>query len=222
VVGVLSLEATVDKYSTNLFSSYLGVKLTRIENVEERKAYLQNEEVKKRIKDFTENEDGTPKFFVCDDRGADIETVKEKILEMIIEMGVTILVIDPFSDLMAGMGVDSQEEFVAWIKKEVKEYPQVSMPLVCHTRKGKSGDNSSILEDYNIGTSTIMKATDRTMNLERDKLHQNEIMRNVTRVTIHKNRANGETGIADEAYYDWKTGKLYNFEWWKEEHPEMF
>lgn len=221
VVGVLSLEATVEKYSTNLFSNYLGVKLIRMVNAEERIAFLKQPDVKEKLDKLLKTDDGADRFFVCDDRGADVEVVKEKILEMIIQSGVTVLIIDPFSDLMAGMDLNAQEEFVAWLKKILKEYSYLSLVLVCHTRKTKDGSANLVEEDI-IGTSTIMKAAAQTISLERDKLAENPILRNVTRVTIHKNRHYSETGSADDVYYDYKTAKLHNFDQYVREHPELF
>jgi hypothetical protein len=218
VVGVLSLEATVEKYSTNLFSNYLGIKLIRMQNAEERIAFLKQPEIKDKLDKLLKTDDGIDRFFVCDDRGADIEVVKEKILEMIIQSGVTTLIVDPFSDLMAGMDINAQEDFVAWLKKLLKEYPHVSLVLVCHTRKGDK--NEVLREEDIIGTSTIMKSAAQTISLERDKLAENPILRNVTKVTIHKNRHYGETGSADEVYYDWKTAQLYNFQEWLKVNPE--
>lgn len=218
VVGILSLEATVEKYSTNLFSNYLGTKLIRM-RAEERIAYLKQPDVKAKLDKLLKTEDGVDRFFVCDDRGADIDIVKEKLEEMVIRSGVTILIIDPFSDLMAGMDINAQEEFVAWLKKFLKEFPQVSLVLVCHTRKGDK--NESLREEDIIGTSTIMKSAAQTISLERDKLHDNPIMRNVTRVTIHKNRHYGETGAADNVYYEWQTAQLINFEQYLRDHPEV-
>jgi hypothetical protein len=220
IVGVLSLEATLDKYSTNLISSYLGVKLIRIKDPEERKAYLQDPEIVQRIKYLTEREDGTPRFFVCDDRGAELEVVKEKILEMIIQMGITTLIVDPFSDLMGGLELGAQEDFVAWLKKILKEYG-ITLLLVCHTRKSKNGASGDPIDENDIiGTSTIMKSAAQTISLERDKLEPNELLRNVTKVVIHKNRHFSETGPAGEVYYDWKTGELHDFEEWLLANPQ--
>lgn len=219
VVGVLSLEAVVDKYATSIFSDYLGVKLIKMDT-ETRKAYLHDFDVVEKIKKLTEREDGTARFFVCDDRGGEIETIKDKILEMIIKMGVTVLIIDPFSDLMDGLDISQQAEFSSWMKKVLKEYPHVSLVLVAHVRKGQKGDTKPLTEDDIMGSSTLAKSAAQSISLERDKLHDNPIMRNVTQVTIHKNRHFGETGPSDQVYYDWKTGKLHNFEEWKENNPQ--
>lgn len=221
IVGVLSLEATVDKYATGLFSDYLGVSLTRMEP-DERKEYLQRGEIVSKINDMTLDENGKARFYVCDDRGADIEVVKEKILEMIIKLGVTILIIDPFSDLQSGMDISKQEELSSWLKKLLKQYPQVSLVLVAHIRKRGNGENAPLTEDSVIGSSTLIKSAAQLISIERDKLEEDPILRNVTKVVVHKNRHYSETGQADEVYYDWRTGKLYNFEQWKLDNPEMF
>lgn len=220
IVGVLSLEATVDKYATGLFSDYLGVSLGRMAP-DERKEFLLRPDIKRKIDDLTLDEDGKARFYVCDDRGADIEVVKEKILEMIIKLGVTILIIDPFSDLQAGMDVGKQEELSAWLKKLLKEYPHVSLVLVAHIRKRPNGDNAPLTEDSVIGSSTLIKSAAQLVSIERNKLEDDPILRNVTKVVVHKNRHYSETGLADEVYYDFRTGKLYNFEKWKEDNPHL-
>ena len=158
-------------------------------------------------------------MWVCDERGASIAVVKEKILEMIIQLGVTILVADVYSDLMAGLSLEAQEELVAWFKKLIKEYPQVSVLLVCHTRK--TDNNSQLTESDIIGTSTIMKSAAQTFSLERDKLSDSDFERNCTKVTVHKNRHHSETGPAGVVYFDKDTGKLYDLDQYLIDHPEI-
>lgn len=220
VVGVLSLEATVDKYATGLFSDYLGVSLGRMQP-NERKEFLSRPDIKSKIDDLTLDEEGKPRFYVCDDRGADIEVVKEKILEMIIKLGVTVLIADPFSDLQSGMDVSKQEELSSWLKKLLKEYPHVSLILVAHIRKRPNGDNAPLTEDSVIGSSTLIKSAAQLISIERNKLEDDPILRNVTKIVVHKNRHYSETGLADEVYYDYRTGKLYNFDKWKEDNPHL-
>lgn len=218
VVGVLSLEATKDKWATNILSNYLGVRLINLKG-EERKEYLSRSDVKEKAEPFLMKEDGSPRFWVCDERGASVDVVKDKILEMIIQLGVTILVADVYSDLMAGLSLEAQEELVAWFKKLIKEYPQVSVILVCHTRK--TDNNSQLTETDIIGTSTIMKSAAQTFSLERDKLAEDEFTRNCTRVTIHKNRHFSDTGPAGIVYFDKETSRLYDLDEYLAEHPEI-
>ena len=116
-LGILSLEATAPKYSRNLLSCHLGVPLHRMKDANERAEFLMRPENEAKARNLFTQPDGTPRFYVCDDRGANIEQVKEKILEMVIHMGVDTLLIDPYSDLCSGMTVGEQEELATWVKK---------------------------------------------------------------------------------------------------------
>ena len=220
VVGVMSLEAAKDKYATNIISRYLGVNLNSMQG-QERKDYLERQEVKDNVKKFLTTEDGRDRFYVYDSRGANLEDTKASILEMVIRVGVTILVADPYSDLTSGVDLATQEEFVAWLKKLVLEYPQLSIVLICHTRKLANGQNSVLTESDIIGSSTVMKSAAQTISIERDKLHKNPILRNVSKVTIHKNRHASDTGLACEVYFDKTTGTLHDWIEYQDEHPEI-
>lgn len=220
IVGVMSLEATKDKYATNIISRYLGVNLNSMQG-KDRLEYLSREDVKAKVQEFLVDREGKDRFYVYDSRGAGIEETKASILEMIIQLGVTILVADPYSDLMAGMSLEEQESFVAWLKKLILEYPQLSVVLICHTRKLASGQAGSLTESDIIGSSTVMKSAAQTISIERDKLHENPILRNVSKVTVHKNRHSSSTGLACEVYFDYKTGTLYEWEEYKRNNPEI-
>ena len=219
VVGVLSLESTVEKWSTNIFSHHLGVKLLKIKG-QARKDYLARPDIKEKITALLQHEDGSPRFFVCDERGAKIDVIKEKILEMIIQMGVTILVVDVYSDLTDGLALNDQEELVSWFKKLIKEYSQLTVLMIAHTRKRTNGGSGPLTESDIMGSSTVMKSAAQTISLERDKQAENPILRNCTFVKVHKNRHFSETGPAGIIYYDPDTGVLWDLDDYSEVFPE--
>lgn len=219
-LGVLSLEADAGKFSQNMLSYHLQTPLHRMDAVE-RKDFLNRPDIKEKVQQLYERPDGTPTMYVCDDRGASWEQVKEKILEMIISMGVTVLVIDPYSDLLSGMTVSEQEEVATWIKKVMKEYG-VTPIIISHVRKSANGsDSGPITEDDAQGSSFLIKAAGQTIALERDKQAEDLMERNRTRITILKNRDFSETGPAGSMYYDVATANLYDYDEWLENHPEM-
>jgi hypothetical protein len=220
LVGVMSLEATKDKYATNILSRYLEVNLSKMTG-EERRDYLLREDVKDKVEHFLEREDGTPRFYVYDSRGASVDETKEAVLEMIIRVGITILVWDVYSDTTAGLDLAQQEELTAWLKKLILEYPQLSIIMVCHTRKHNGKDNQPLTESDIIGSSTVMKSAAQTISLERDKLSTDPIERNTTHITIHKNRHFSHTGPAGKVYYDPDTGLLHDFDDWVADNPEL-
>lgn len=220
LVGIMSLEAAKEKYATNILSRYLGINLNRLQG-QHRIDYLSQPDVKEKIDKFLLKDNGESRFYVYDNRGADIDAVKESILEMVIKLGITFLVVDVYSDLTAGMDLSAQEELVSWLKKLILEYPKVSILMVAHTRKQPSGNSTPLVESDIIGSGSVMKSAAQTFSLERDKLHENPVVRNQTVVTIHKNRHNSDTGPAGLIYYEPETGNLYEWEDYVKENPHM-
>ena len=220
VIGVLSLEADAGKFSLNLLSYHLQTPLHRMSK-EERKNFLERPEIKEKVEKLYVKPDGTPTLYVCDDRGANWEQIKEKVLEMIISMGVTVLVVDPYSDLLSGMSVSEQEEVATWFKKIMKEYG-VTPVIVSHVRKSSTGANAGPLtEDDAQGSSFLVKAAGQTISLERDKQSESPIERNRTYINILKNRDFSETGPAGSMYYDIHTANLYDFDDYMAANPEL-
>lgn len=215
VIGVLSLEADAGKFSQNMLSYHLQTPLHRMSKTE-RTAFLEREDIKQKVQQLYEKPDSTPTLYVCDDRGASWEQVKEKLLEMIISMGVTVLVVDPYSDLLSGMSVSEQEEVATWFKKIMKEYG-ITPIIVSHVRKSSGGANAAPLtEDDAQGSSFLVKASGQTLALERDKQNPDPLERNRTTITILKNRDFSETGPAGSMYFDIATANLYDFDEWLE------
>lgn len=220
VLGILSLEADAGKFSLNMLSYHLQTPLHRLTK-ETRHEFLGRPDIEEASKQLYVKPDGTPTMYVCDDRGASWEQVKEKLLEMIINMGITLLVVDPYSDLLSGMSVAEQEEVATWFKKAMKEYG-ITPIIVSHVRKSQNGANAgAITEDDAQGSSFLVKASGQTIALERDKQSESPIERNRTYVTILKNRDFGETGPAGSMYYEQKTANLHDFEQFAATHTEL-
>lgn len=212
VVGVLSLEADKGKFSQNMLSYHLQMPLHRMTK-DKRTAFLQRDDIKAKVEKLYVKPDGTPTLYVCDDRGAQWEQVKEKLLEMIISMGVTVIIVDPYSDLLSGMSISEQEEVATWFKKVMKEYG-ITPIIVSHVRKSSGGQTAALTEDDAQGSSFLVKAAGQTLSLERDKQNPDPMERNRTTITILKNRDFSETGPAGSMYYDIATANLYDYDEW--------
>lgn len=212
-IGVLSLEATAPKYTRNLLSYHLQVPLHRMTPVE-RSEFLSRSDIEKKVNMLFKKTDGSPSFYVCDDRGASIDSVKDKVVEMVIKNGVDVLIIDPYSDLLSGLSVQQQEDIATWLKKLMKEYG-VTPIVVSHVRKSANNkEDAPITEDDAQGSSFLVKAAGQTFSLERDKQSLDPMERNRTHITILKNRDFSETGPAGSMYYDIPTACLYDYDDW--------
>lgn len=218
-VGILSLEADKSKYATNLMARHLGVNLNRMEG-EERVDFLKRPEIKERVEKFLQKPTGESRFYVYDNRGTSLDSVKNSILEMIKKLSVTIIVIDVISDLYMHLSLQEQDEFVNWLKSLTLEFPNVTIMVVAHTRKRDI--NAQITEQDIIGSSILAKSAAQTFSLERNKLEECPIKRNTTVVTVQKNRHGQSTGIASRIYFNPADGTLNDIEDFKKENPHLF
>ena len=218
-VGVLSLEADKSKYATNLMARHLGVNLNKMEG-EERVAYLQRPEVKEKVMKFLVKDTGESRFYVYDNRGTSIEQVKESMLEMVKKLSITILVVDPISDLYMHLSREQQDEFVGWLKGLTLEFPYLTVLAVAHSRKRDI--DSQITEQDIIGSSILAKSAAQTFSVERNKLEECPIKRNTTTITVQKNRHGQTTGIASRIYFNPEDGTLNEFEEFKFNNPHLF
>lgn len=214
-VGIISLEADCAEYGSYLLSSHLGNKLAMIEDPVQLKAYLNSDYVKQKAENLFSDEDGDPRFYLIDDRG-DFGGIQKRIEQLIVSCGVQLIVIDPLSDLMAGMDVGEQELFMAWMKQMTKAY-DVSFFNVNHTRKGKdmgsaASRGADLSEEDIIGSSTIYKSASLNITLVRNKHAEDPVERNTTKVTLTKNRPTGITGPAGKVYYDNRTHSLMSLQ----------
>ena len=224
-VGVISLEAESGEYGESLLSRKLGKKLSLIADPIEKYNYLSSEEVRKVSDELFKLEDGSPSFYLIDDRG-DFNKIEEKIEELIISCSVQIVVIDVLSDIFAGEGLDYQEKFMKWQKSMVKAYPIIFINII-HSRKGASGQQTAsnggmLSEEDMAGSSAQYKSAGINIILQRDKLAPSELERNTMYVHLPKNRSAGVTGLACKLYYENESHTFYNIDEYKALHPELF
>lgn len=211
LVGVVSMELNSGQYGETLLSRHVETKLARL-SVEDKMNNLTSDFTKNKAKELFQNEDGSPRFYLVDDRDGSVEQIQEVIEQMIIASGVKLIIIDPLQDLIEGMSNEDQGLFMKWCKSIIKSHG-VSFVLINHMRKKNGGDDSIKVSESDImGSSTIMKSASANILLARDKEAEDEIERNTTYVTLPKSRLTGDTGSAGKIFYDKYTHVMHDFD----------
>lgn len=211
MVGVVSMELNAGQYGEALLSRHIQQKLARLSPDEKDKA-LNSDFIREKGKELFSKEDGSPRFYLVDDRDGTLDQLKDTIEEMIIGSGVKIVVLDVLQDIIEGLGNDEQGLFMKWVKSMIKSH-NVSFVLINHMRKKTDGTSSTKVEESDIhGSSTIMKSASANILLSRDKDTDDEIDRNTTHVTLSKNRLLGDTGPAGKVFYDRITHVMHDFD----------
>jgi hypothetical protein len=214
-VGVVSMELNAGQYGETMLSRHIEQKIARL-SPDEKKKLLESGIIRKKGQELFLDEDGSPRFFLVDDRDGTVEQLQGVIEEMVIGSGVKIVVIDPLQDMIEGMTNEEQSLFMKWCKSMVKSH-NISFVLINHMRKSPAGTNGiSVSESDIMGSSTIMKSASANILFARDKEHEDEVERNTTYVTMPKNRVIGDTGPAGKWYYDKHTHVMHDFdEYWE-------
>lgn len=207
-VGIVSMELDTGQYGEVLLSRHLRRKLAKISDIPTKLALLESPEVSAKADELFLNPDGTDRFYLLDNRDGSLEEIKETIEELVVSCGCKVIVLDPVQDLLAGLSVEAQEEFMQWMKGFMKSH-QVTFILINHVRKTASNDTTFTEEDIQ-GSSTIIKSASLNLLLYRDKTAEDPVVRNTTVGVLSKNRVIGETGPCGEMYYDNETHSLYN------------
>jgi len=216
-IAVAPFEASEGEYMLDLTSTVINKKIAYLETKEERLNIVDSDNTRKAHKLISKNKEGEDALFLID-VDIDVEEMKERIIELITVYGVKIIILDPFSDLQDVLGKDETDKFMAWMKSIFKRY-SVLFVLINHIRKAASGQKAastggSFNEEDIIGSSTIFKSSSVIILAQRDKLAEDDIVRNTTQFKCTKSRGVGSTGLCGQLYYDGLTHRMYDLDDW--------
>lgn len=225
-VGVLSLESDSAEYGTKLLSRHVSQKIDLIQDPEEKFEYLNSEDVESKARELFRNEDGQHRFHIIEERDGTLESVKDLVMQLVIECDAKIVIIDPLQDLLDGTSNEEQASFMKWLKGMNKSH-DVTFMLVNHVRKNSGGTQANstgadIHEEDFQGSSSIFKSSSCNLLFTRNKEHDNEIVKNVTTMKMTKCRWSGNTsGKAGQYYYDNRTHTLHDLNDFMDKNPEV-
>ena len=227
-VGVVSLELSAPQYGVALGSRHLGKKLALYKDAQEAIAFLELPENDKKLTELYKTEEGLDRFHLVDERDGGIKAIQDLVERLIISCDCRIIVLDPLQDVMAGLALNDQEEFLAWMKSMIKRYSVIFININ-HVRKSGNGEKANsegamISEEDFQGTSSIFKSASVYILFTRNKMLENDNPnKNVVNCYMSKNRNTGLTGNCGSFYYDNPTHTLYDLETYKTQiNPALF
>jgi hypothetical protein len=225
LVGIVSMELNAGQYGLSMLSRHIGYRISNIADPAEKRKFLEQEWVAEKEKELFFREDGSHRFFLVDDRDGSADDLKAVVEQLVIACGCKIIVLDPLQDILDGMTNEEQALFLKWQKGLIKSH-NVTFININHVRKsgggGQQNSNGGMISEEDFaGSSTIFKSAALNILLVRDKMNEDPIERNTTKVFLSKNRDNSETGPAGELYYDGETHKLHDKEDWQASQPAV-
>lgn len=226
MVGIVSLESDSGQYGIKILSRHISNKIELLES-EDALELLEREDIKKKEYELFNTEEGSPRFYLVEERNGGVESLKAQIENMIIAIGCKVIILDPLQDVLDSLPGEDQAQFMSWQKGMVKSH-KCSFVNVNHVRKSGQGQKANSAgadlheEDFH-GNSAIFKSGACNLLFMRDKEAEDPIERNTTKMKASKIRWTGLTGLAGEYYYDNPTHTMWDKEdWLRENGPKDF
>lgn len=216
-VGVVSMELDASQYGEALLGQYVHRKISLIADVDERMTFLKSDAIKAKAGELFAKEDGSPRFYLLDNRDGSVEDIQDTIEELVVGCGAKIIILDPLQDVLDGLSNEEQSLFMKWAKGLIKSHG-TTLVLINHMKKTPMGQSGADHESNIMGSSTIIKSASANILLKRDKMSDDPVTRNSTEIIVSKNRLYGITGPAGAVYYDNNTARLHNLDNWLNEN----
>jgi archaellum biogenesis ATPase FlaH len=211
---IVSLEDTSGQYMLDLIGLHLEINMQWSWTEDQILDWLETEDGQRVKNEVCYKEDGTPRFFIIDERGGSISHIEEQ-MEMMYRMyDSRLFVIDVLTDLLRGSNSDLAEDHMNFQKGFIKE--GATIVNVHHTRKpmpDKEGKLRKVTEYDALGTGSFVQSGAYNIVLNRDKLAESPQVRNTTEVDMPKCRG-GKTGSAGGWYYEFDTVTCHDLDEW--------
>ncbi len=217
---VASLEATAGQYALDIISIHLKENVRRGRTGKEVLEYLNTPETQARLKDLWEDEYGEERFQIIDEREGNIKSLETQLETAFNRDGCQLFVIDVLTDILRSLSNDEQADHMAWQKSMVKK--GATIINVMHTKKPTRRSDGTLnrISEYDIlGSSTFPQSASVNILIDRDKMTEDGIEKNTTRVRMPKCRE-GDTGDAGEWYYDVDTRGVHDRDKFFRENPD--
>ena len=218
---IVSLEATAGQYMLEMLSVHLQQNFRWNSDTNQLIEFLKTKEGQKIKQELCFKEDGSPRFYLIDDRSGNIKDLEKQLEKLYRKHGSKLFVIDVLSDLLRGSSEEHAEDHMHFQRTMNKE--GVTFINCLHTRKptnSADGKEKKVTEYDALGTGSYVQSAAYNIVLNRDKLSEDVLERNTTEVDLPKCRG-GKTGSAGKWYYDFNTVACYDYDDFIEKNPHL-
>ena len=199
--GVLFLEGTQREVVRDILSLDLSTNLRRAE-----RSTLDMVQLEKHWREEIAVKDN---LILIDHKGSlSTESIISKINYLAKAEECDLIVIDPIQAALDSSDNAQVIQFMDAILKFAKE-TEVAVILVSHMRKPDGKDPHAVSEYDLLGSSSINQIAFNTILISRDKMAEDPIKKNATKLHLVKCRRTGETGAAGWLRYDVDTTHMY-------------
>ena len=222
VPTIVSLEATAGQYMLEMLTIHLQNNLRWVMTDIEIIDYLKSEDGQRLKEELCFKEDGSPRFYLIDDRTGDIKDTEKQVEKLFKQYGSKMFVFDVLTNLLEGSSEQHIDDHMHFQRNMVKH--GITFVNVLHTRKppnSSDGKPRKVTEYDAKNSGTFVQSAAYNIVMNRDKLAEDDIVKNTTEVDLPKCRG-GKTGSAGNWYFDFMTATCHDLEDFKQQNPEKF
>ncbi len=217
-IGVITMESDCGQYGTKMLSRHMGKKIDLIENIDDKIEFLNAPATIAASDELFKLPDGSDRWHLIEDRDGGLESLKELIMQLIIQCECKVIIIDPVQDMLEGLSNEDQAKFCGWMKGIIKSH-MVTFINVNHVRKSgnnqKANSTGADMHEEDIhGSGSLIKSAAANLLFTRNKEDEDEVEKNTTYMKMSKCRWTGKTGISGQYYYEGETHTMYDKEDW--------
>lgn len=216
-IGVIALEETIDEFIEGMLSIYMSTQLNEASYDEQDydAQFIEFERMCTELPEQFRDEDYEPmdRIHFLDHQGAATgDDLLEKIDFLIDGLDCKIILVDPVTLGFSGRDTD-EDDMASEIVRRVKR-KGLAWINVHHVRKNQNGskansEGADLSEEDIKGTGAWFQTGMINLIFTRNKVHDNEVIKNTTKIKMSKCRRHGKnTGIAGFIYYNGFTGRL--------------
>lgn len=218
---IVSLEATAAQYMLEMLSIHMEVNLMWKMSSEQIIEFLGTEEGQRIKNELAYKEDGSPRFFIIDDRAGSIKDMEAELEMLFKKHDSRLFVIDVLTDLLRGSNEQHSEDHMNFQRNMAKN--GVTTVNVLHTRKppqSPDGKPRKVTEYDALGTGSFVQSAHYNIVLNRDKLSDNDLEKNTTEADLPKCRG-GKTGPAGKWFYEFDKSKCHDLNDYLAANPHL-
>lgn len=201
-IGAIYLEGTQKEVVRDIMSIHTKTNLRRIPR--------KNLDMRKLRQEFLDGPAKDDRFVFVDHQGLlGADALFDKMQYLAKVEGCKVIIIDPIQAAVQSTDNAAVIEFMDRVLKLAKQ-TNVAVILVSHMRKPERKGPHEVDEYDLLGSSAINQISFNTILISRDKMHNDPIIKNSTRVAVVKCRRTGETGEAGWFTYDPDTTLIHS------------
>ena len=191
-VGLMKLEESNRDSIINLMSLKANKRLNLPD--------VWDEEDPKEIKKYYDEVANNDRIVLWDHFGSNsVQAVLDKVRHMH-ALGCKYIILDHISIIVSDQSGDERKQLDEIATKLKTLCMELNICVIAVVHQNRQGEIR--------GTQGLEQLANIIFKLERDKLSDNDVVRNITKLTVTENRFCGETGVASYLYFNPDTGRL--------------